>query len=97
MKPEFTPEEQRLIARARHRSGSEAWGWLVVLLPLAAFAAYGFWRRDAIAVFVAWAGTALWLLRWIAASGRSSAAWRSILDKYAAADSAGDAGDGRPR
>ena len=88
---DFTTEELRMIYRLRHRDRREMLGWTLVLFPFAAFAVYGLAQRDAIAVFVAWAGTAAWLIWWLFASARSSQVLRSILDKYAAAPSA-DAG-----
>lgn len=85
MTPDFTTEELRMIFRLRHRDRRDMLGWVVMLLPLVAFAVYGMWHRDAAAVFVAWAGTTCWVAWWLAASGRSSTVLRGILDKYAAA------------
>jgi hypothetical protein len=82
MKPEFTAEELRVLRRAGQRATRDGWGTAVVLLPFAAFAAYGLWRLDAIAVFIAWAGTFGWLLWWIVASARSGATLARVLEKY---------------
>jgi hypothetical protein len=98
VKPDFSPEELRLLRRARQRTSRDSWGMTLVLLPFAAFAAYGMWRMDAIAVFIAWAGSFGWLAWWIVASVRSSATLAGILKKYdEAARTDGDREDGVDR
>lgn len=82
MKPEFTAEELKLLRRAAHRSIRDSWGTALVLVPFAAFAAYGLWRLDAVAVFIAFAGTFGWLAWWIVASARSTATLARVLEKY---------------
>ena len=86
---DFTAEGLRMIYRVRHRDRREAVGWTLVLLPFAAFAVNGLASRDAIAVFVAWAGTASWLVWWLVASIRSTRVLRAILDKCVAASAVG--------
>ena len=82
MKPEFNPEEQRMLDRLR-RSARNAWvGWGLVLSPLVVFAIYGIVRRDVAAVFIGWVGLVIWLLWWIASANKSGAAIRSIIGKF---------------
>jgi len=82
MQPDFTAEEKRLLARYRHFSRADAWGWVLVFVPLFFFAAYGLLRHDVIAIFIAWAGTTVWLVWWLLRGMHNADVFRSILEKY---------------
>jgi hypothetical protein len=96
-KPAFTADENRLIQRCLHTRSSDWWGWIIVFLPMPAFAGYGIAHRDGVAVFIAWAGTSAWLVWWIVRGARNGALLRGILEKYAqctAENASNDAGSG---
>ena len=80
--PEFTPEEKHLISRYRNFSRGDAWGWILVFLPLIFFAAYGFAKKDVVAIFIAWAGTTAWLAWWLIRGFHNAEVFRSVLQKY---------------
>ena len=80
--PTFTPAEKRLLVRRKIADNRDQWGWFFVLAPFAAFALYGLYRKDVVAVFIAWAGTTGVLCWWWLSAVRSSAVLSSILKKY---------------
>jgi len=90
-KLDLTHAERRYVARIASsdvRGGQRLAFYAAVLAPLFAFAAYGLVRRDVVALALAFAGLAAFLLWRIAQEMASAPLYFSVLSKVEAYESA---------
>lgn len=87
----LTPAQRRYVARiasADHRGGQRLAFYTAVLGPLFAFAAFGLIRRDVVALALAFAGLAAFLIWRIAQEMASAPLYLSVFSKIEAFESA---------